>query len=117
MKRLFIALSLAASMWACEGSNVRSPTAPTWPLAAVYTLSGVVSEVTSTGQPPVLGATVQVSKPPLLPATTDRSGSYRIDGVYAGPVSVTVSALEYETVSRDVTIDGDTRLDIQLVRR
>jgi hypothetical protein len=118
MKRLSIAVSLAASMWACEGSNLRSPTAPTLALSATYTLSGVVTEeVTPTGQAPVSGARVQVSRPHLLPATTDTRGSYRIDGVDDGPVSVEVSALDYETVNRDVTIDGDTRLDIQVIRR
>lgn len=112
MKRLSVAVSLAASMWACDGSNP----SPTEPPRATYTLSGVVSGVTPTGQAPIEGARVEVSNPRLA-ATTDKSGSYRIDGVYAGPTSVRVSEFTYETVSRDVTIDGDTRLDIQVIQR
>jgi len=113
MKRLFIALSLAASMWACNG---RTPTSLTEPPLVTYTLSGVVFEVTPTVQAPVEGARVEVSNPRLI-ATTDESGSYRIAGVYAGLNSVRVSTEAYETVSRVVTIDGDTRLDIQVARR
>lgn len=113
MKRLSIAVSLAASLWACADGK---PASPTEPPRATYTLSGVVSEVTPTGQALVEGARVEVSNPNLA-ATTDISGSYRIDGVYAGPISVRVSTGGYETVIRDVTINGDTRLDIQLVRR
>jgi len=113
MKRLTIAVSVAASMWACDGSSPTSPTAP--PLAR-YTLSGVVSEVTPTGQAPVQGARVESSNPRRA-ATTDQTGSYRIDGVYAGPNSVRVSTEAHETVSRDVTIAGDTRLDIQVIQR
>jgi hypothetical protein len=121
MKRLSIAVSLAASMWACDGSSLRSPTepprfAPAAPLAT-YTLSGVVTEVRETGLWPAEGARVEVSHG-RLEATTDEVGSYRIVGVAAGPTSVTVSTWSgYETVSVDVTIDGDTRLDIELFQR
>ena len=50
LKHLSIAVSLAASMWACDGSDLRSPTAPPAFLpAATYTLSGVVTAVMPTG--------------------------------------------------------------------
>lgn len=117
MKRLSIAVSLAASMWACDGSNSTSPTSPPDPVppSATYTLSGVVSLVTPAGQAPSEGARVELSNG--LAATTDQSGAYRVYGVHAGPTSVRVSAYACDPVSRDVTIDGDTRLDVQVAYR
>lgn len=122
MKRLSVTVSLAILMWACGGcsrsSSPTSPSALTAPAAprATYTLSGVVSEVTPTGPAPVEGARVEEWNLHLV-ATTDTNGFYSISGLYAGLTSVWVSTEGYETVRRDVTIDGDTRLDIQLVRR
>jgi len=118
MKRLSLAVSLAASMWACDGSTPTSPTDPpsTTPPRATYTLSGVVTLVTPEGQAPSEGARVELSNPRQA-ATTDKSGFYRFVGISGGPTSVKVSAYACDPVSRDVTIDGDTRLDVQVAYR
>ena len=119
------------------------------PRVAIYTLSGVVSEVTPTGRTPLEGVRVdeysceEISPaPPFFPGkgcpvlifqtvTTDKQGRYTFSGLYAGKEnSIGVSKEGFEdplgssdgpegpgTNNQAVTIDGDTRLDVQLVRR
>jgi len=115
------------------------------PRVATYTLSGVVSEVTATGLVPLEGVLVHQytcedvsSSPPFFSdscpvsifqtTTTDKTGFYRFSGLYAGKKnSVGVSDEAFgdprtdpngpEGNGQDVTINGDTRLDLQLVRR
>ena len=110
------------------------------PRVAVYTLSGVVSEVTPTGLTPLEGALVLeysceefVPAPPFFPATrcpvsifqtvrTDKQGRYSFSGLYAGrenSLLVSRDGIEDDPDAHEqpVTISGDTRLDLQLVRR
>jgi hypothetical protein len=115
------------------------------PRVAIYTLSGVVSEVTPTGRVPVEGVLVHeyscedVSPaPPFFSGScpvyvfqttkTDKTGFYRFSGLYAGRkngVGVSDEGFDDprtdphgpEGNGEDVTINGDTRLDLQLVRR
>lgn len=122
MNRLFVAVSLATLIWACGGGNqsasLTSPSAP--PLSAgpspTYTLSGVVSEATPAGPAPIEGAQVEESNRHVA-ARTDRNGFFSLSGLFAGSSSILVSKENYETDRRTVTINGDTRLDIQLRRR
>ena len=81
------------------------------------TLSGVVFEVTPTGQLPVEGAAVFIGiSSGYRSATTDRTGSYRIPGLcdFHGPVHVSRDG--YQTLDTAVSISGDTEFDISLVR-
>ena len=112
---------------------------------AIYTLSGVISEVTSRGRVPIEGVRVDVSSMPcdehgsgcvgfgegiglFRTAMTDRNGLYSIPGVYLGNYNVIWATKDgfddpfpphYPDNSeggRAITIDGDSRFDIQLVR-
>jgi hypothetical protein len=77
----------------------------------------VVSEVTPNGQAPIEGVEVWDSYY-HAPATTDTNGFYIFRGPLGGVTGTFQFAKEgYQTVSRDVTINGDTRLDVELVRR
>jgi hypothetical protein len=116
------------------------------PLVAIYTLSGAVSEVTPTGLVPVEGVLVQESScedasplPPFFPGQacvvyvsqttqTDKRGLYSFSGLYSGHGNVVWASKEgfEDPFPQDpenseggqaVTIDGNTRFDIQLVRR
>lgn len=119
------------------------------PRVAIYTLSGVVSEVTPTGLTPLEGAHVHQSSceevlpaPPFFPGSgcpvlifqtvrTDKQGRYSFAGLYSGKnnsIGVSTDGFEDPFGSSDgpegpgpkdraVTIDGDTRFDVQLVRR
>lgn len=118
---------------------------------ATFTLSGVVSEMTSTGPAPVEGVQIDDwSCDPAFPgnrprnpsdgclyglphsATTDSNGRYSMSGVYATVANsatqnfVCATKAGYQGnmpgsecggYSTTVTVDGDTRFAIQLVRR
>ena len=93
MKRLSFAVSLATSMWACDGSNPSlSPTSPSVPagLGPSYTLSGVVFAVTPTGLAPVEGVRVEEANLRKR-ATTDQSGFYSVSELLCCSIAVTGS--------------------------
>jgi hypothetical protein len=100
------------------------------------TLSGVVSEMGSDGQAPIEGVRVycEACEPGHADAITDASGVYGFHGVWVSPLAPTTlwvnrsgyqdpAGLPAPTTSpsgpgwREVTVNGDTRFDIQLVRR
>jgi hypothetical protein len=112
---------------------------------AVDSLAGVVSEVTSTGRVPIAGVRVDVYSMPcdqrgtgcvgfgfpieiFQSAMTDKSGVYRISGLYPGKYNVIwLSKQGFEDPfpprpdasegGQVVTIDGATLFDVQLLRR
>ena len=119
MKRLSIVLSIAVSMWACDGgSRSSSPTSPSVPAGAgpSYTLSGVVFAKTPAGLASVAGAQVE-ERNLRQRATTDANGFYSISKLYVLSNSVTASKDGYDPDTRNVVISGDTRLDLQITQR
>ena len=84
-----------------------------------FTLSGVVTESTPSGNVPVEGVSVYrgvVSG--WRGATTDRNGFYSMLGMFNGTDTVAAIKEGYvQTDERSVLIKGDTRFDIQMVRR
>jgi hypothetical protein len=119
LKHVSAGLALAVSIWGCSGAGVSpGPTAPSTAPAAAATLSGVVFASTPTGVTPVGDVRIEVQQGTLrLSATTDQRGEYSVSGLVAGSVSVSARRDGYETVTRTVTLAGDTRLDLQVVRR
>lgn len=111
------------------------------PRVAISTLSGVVSEVTPTGLVPLEGVRIEeLSCDPAGPigcpvhissaVVTDKNGFYSISGLFSGTGNNTVWASKagYQDSTTDlpaceaapcriINVNGDTRLDIQLVRR
>ncbi len=82
------------------------------------TLSGVVTEMTSRGPVPLEG--VYVAREVFggwREARTDATGSYAIQGLSDGIAVVSVGKEGFRTEERTVSITGDTRFDLQLVRR
>lgn len=107
------------------------------------TLSGMVYEMTATGRVPIAG--VQLWSSEQAGADTDSNGMYRVKPVWVCPctfaptVASGTSTIQWSKAGyanpdwapptvfpwldaagsgwRDVTISGDTRLDIELVRR
>jgi hypothetical protein len=99
-----------------DGTLVLSPS-DVYPPGTV-TLSGVVNEATLTGQTPLAGALLHWYVSDFWrEATTDRNGFYTIPGVYDQSSVLDVSLAGYQPLRTAVTIKGDTRFDIQLVRR
>ena len=84
-----------------------------------FTLSGVVTEATPRGNVPVEGVSVYRGvSTGYRSATTDRNGFYSILGMYDGTDVVATAKEGYaKTEHMGVAIKGDTRFDIQLVRK
>jgi hypothetical protein len=132
MNRPSIIASLAVSIvaLACEdGRRFSSPTAPLGPATlspstptptpepprhAVY---GTVYEVTLGGRAPVEGAWVTESSELHAGVYTARDGAYRFTGLFEGANTIKVSKDGYRDVSLDITITGELRLDVELVRQ
>lgn len=84
---------------------------------STFTLSGLVSEVTPNGLAPVADVRVYDSYF-HAEVTTDTNGVYRFEGPFGGlSDSFGFTKEGYQTATRDVTINGNTRIDVQLVRR
>jgi hypothetical protein len=82
------------------------------------TLSGVVTEVTPSGVMPVEGVSVYRSViTGWRLGTTDKNGFYEIRGLFDGVEQVDAIKEGYESAKSPVSIKGDTRFDIQIVRR
>lgn len=97
------------------------------------TLSGTVYEIVQDARVPIEGADIYCE--PCLElthswATTDRNGFYSFTGVWGTYFPISVGKKGYEDPPgtrstsgfpgsgwRDVTINGDTRFDVQLVRK
>jgi hypothetical protein len=105
-----LGLSLAAFVLVCACDN--PPTAPSGP----YTLSGVVTQMTSSGRVPIRGVFVEESNIHRQAVTDDR-GRYRLAALPAGVATIQVSMLRFESASRSVTVSGDTTVDVELVQR
>jgi hypothetical protein len=112
---------------------------------AIYTLSGVVMERTPAGLAPVEGVEVTayscedvVAAPPFFSdscpvlitrsARTDRRGNYQVSGLYSGKANtVSLSKTGFDDPRIDpnaedgsgepVTLNGNTQLDLLIVRR
>jgi hypothetical protein len=139
IKPLPALLSLAVVLSGC-GGGASIPNAPTPapaltspPIESVtYTLSGVVFELTEAGQVPIEGVEVYCdscgSPEGHTFVYTDANGFYSLDWARNGghPLFVTKAGFEIfdpaGTLTDDhgritATVSGDTRFDVQLVRR
>ena len=82
------------------------------------TLSGVVTEAMPAGPVPVAGVTVYRGViTGWRVAKTDKNGFYEMRGLFDGVEEVSTNMEGYETVKSNVSIKGDTRFDIQILKR
>ena len=127
--RLVAAGIMALTITAC--GPIPTATAPT----PMFTLFGAVSEMTANGIAPVEGALIDVAScDPRTrggcafdkKVTTNAQGRYIVEGMYPGPAWVGLEKTGFQLPDgvevkgegvQTVWIEGDTRLDIQLVRR
>jgi hypothetical protein len=112
MARLSVAISVIILLSAC-GDSPMSPGAANGPPAPTYTLSGLITVTTGSGSFPVGGARVEESNSHRI-TTTNQEGLYSIPGLQPTNNFVTVSKAGYISDTRPVTINGDTRLDIEV---
>ena len=106
-----LVLAIVAS--ACGETTASRATSPTSP-TATFLVSGGVFETTSAGPRPVDGARIAVDF--QVRATSDGNGFYSISEVPAGRHSVAVTKDGYVSTTQDVTLGGDIRLDVRMVR-
>lgn len=108
-----IAVALAACTVACGDAP-----APTSPGASTIQnrLVGTVTESTAGGRLPLEGAVV-THLASGRSATTNHAGAYAIYELPDGFATITVVKDGYESLTRSVSVSGETRLDLQLVSR
>jgi hypothetical protein len=86
-----------------------------------YTLSGYVTEATASGRMPIENAEVwrvDEEQGGWDHNTTDKNGLYQLHGLSDGSRKASFSKEGYETIDLgDVPVHGDTRFDVQLLRR
>ncbi len=85
------------------------------PPPTTFSVSGMISEATESGNVPLEGARV-VNWATEETAITDGDGFYTLSGQRAGATQFGVSKEGYENQMIDMMIDGDVRLDAVLVR-
>ena len=121
-------------MWGCSHQTIAGPdrltgatgaSGTTSPTPTGPTLSGMVFEQTSAGRVPLSGIEVQAqSLYATTRSTTDVNGLYKLTSLPTMPSFVALPQLRlvakggasYAAFGRTVLIDGETRLDIELVR-
>jgi hypothetical protein len=84
-----------------------------------HTLTGTVTEMTDAGPVPVQDVKVwrlNDEETGWRGATTDQNGFYEIRGLYDGSRAASFVKEGYRTVETVVTISGDTRFDVRIVR-
>ena len=132
---------LAAGLAGCDGSRTPGPTAPSvsqpqppTPNPITYLLSGIVSEGTADGSRPLAGVNLQIltcrgqSKPDgMTTQLTGSDGAYRVTDVCAGSAYIWANKDGYanriaptpgcDGDCLEVRINGDTRFDLEFVRR
>lgn len=119
VKRLTVIVSVAILLSGCGGRS-STPTAPGPPASpsvptVTYTLSGTVTEMTTTGVAPVEGVRVE-EQSSRRSAMTDANGVYRLSGAYGADTLVSTTKAGYVSSRKIVTISGDTQLDIRVDR-
>jgi hypothetical protein len=114
IKQLLVVGALLLVVAACGDPKNSSPIvpvpAPTPVAAPTYTLSGVISEATPGGIAPLAGVQVWAGREHV---TTDGNGYYSISGV-TGSSGLSVIKGGYKQIRKNLTLSGDTRLDLQL---
>lgn len=108
-----VELEVAGSALVVRWSDVFPP--------GTYTLSGVISEATATGLVPIENAEVWRLDEELSGwdhNVTDRNGFYQLHGLSDGSRQATFIKDGYQKLDLgDVPVHGDTRFDVQLLRR
>jgi hypothetical protein len=108
-----IAVALAAGTVAC--GDAPAPTSP-GPSIIQSRLVGTVTESTANGPRPLEGAVV-TDLASGRSVTTNHAGTYSIHELPDGFATIRAIKDGYESVTRSLSLSGETRLDLQLVPR
>jgi len=94
----------------------RSHVAIARPALLNYAITGTVTDGTSGGILPNITVQATDSAGNVKSAVTLSTGAYSIVGLVAGPLTITASAISYQTTRLAITLTGDARVDIVLPR-
>jgi hypothetical protein len=86
------------------------------PTGQTYTISGTVTDGTSSGVLPNIDIQVTDSTGKMLSTRTGSTGTYTISGVASGTVSLTAAAISYESTTLSLALTADQRVDIVMKR-
>jgi hypothetical protein len=79
-----------------------------------FTLSGTITDGSSGAMLPNVSVQITGGANHGRSTRTDATGTYRLDGLSAGTVTLTMSAVTYITTTESVGLTQDTRLDVVL---
>jgi len=81
-----------------------------------FTLTGHVTDGTSGGILPNINIAITAGPRTGASTRTDASGDYTLSGLESGAITVTASAVSYDTQDKAMTLLADARLDFVMVR-
>lgn len=81
-----------------------------------FTLSGNVTDGTSGGILPNINIAITSGPHSGVSTKTDASGMYTLSGLESGSITVTASAVSYDSQDKTLTLTADSRLDFVMVR-
>lgn len=117
--RVFLLLTTILLTVRCGGNSLSQPspvpTGGSAPTRVSGTVLGLVTEQTSAGSTAVPGVSIRDTSRARL-AVTGADGRYVL-GLPDGLARIRIEHPDFEPIDRDVTVSGDVRLDLQLVRR
>jgi hypothetical protein len=99
-----------------QGVTGRSHVTITRAAVSTYTISGTVTDGTSGGILPNINISATDAGGNTRSTLTASSGTYTLTGLIAGQVTITASAISYQTTVVTVTLTGDAHVDIVLPR-
>jgi hypothetical protein len=99
-----------------QGVTGRSHVTITRAAVSTYTISGTVTDGTSGGILPNINISATDAGGNSRSTLTGSSGTYTLTGLIAGQVTITASAISYQTTVLTVTLTGDAHVDIVLPR-
>ncbi len=112
------AMAAALTASACGRESVTEPTPivrdPAPAPIVTYTVSGVISEITDSGEMPLEGVHVENSESHDV-TITDGDGFYSLGGFRAGMARLNLSKEGYELQFREVAVEGDVRFDAVMI--
>ena len=111
---LAMRISLIATIVALSVScGSELPTAPSPPPPPTFTLTGTVMEARAEVRTPARNIPVEIS--PTRRTVTDSAGNFSIPGLAEGTYVLHVRGPFHEPLSTTIRIQGDTRIDLEIV--
>lgn len=111
-RHITLIATIVALSVACGSEPFQPTTAPT-PQPPTFVLTGTVMEARAGVRSPARDVAVEIST--THRTVTDRAGNFSIPGLAEGTHVLHVRGFLYEPLSTTVRIQGDTRIDLEIV--